>query len=113
MKPLVYGYQRVRITTPPEEVIRVRRRLTEFAARQGYVLADVFVDADESRPFAALSALIRAARRHDAAAVLVADPDHFAHNPTAQAVMRDRVQRETGARVIFAPETASLGLAIR
>ena len=100
MKPLLLGYQRIRITAPDEEIARARAALVTFSYREGFALAEIFAEADESRPYYALCALIDACRRIDVAAVVVPTLSDLGMNAVAQVELRQRLQRETGVPVL-------------
>src|SRR6266567_2405954 len=64
-RPLLFGYLRLRITDDPSAADAGRRLLGDFADAEGFALVDVFVDADENTPQAALAALIRCVQDAD------------------------------------------------
>ena len=99
-RPLLFGYQRVRLMTPVADVVKARRALIEFASREGFALGEIFVDADENRPYAALNALIATARRREVNVILIPSLDHLGHDPSAQGAMRRRLAEEVGLRVV-------------
>lgn len=100
VKPLLLGYQRIRITRSVAEVERARVALVTFSDREGFALAEIFVEADESRPFSALCALIEACRRIDVAVVAVPTLSDLGMNTAAQLELRQRLRRETGVPVL-------------
>ena len=99
-RPMLFGYQRVRLMTPVAEVLQARRDLAAYADATGHSLGEIFVDADENRPYAALIALVTAARRRQVRLVVVPTLDHLGHTPAAQRVIRRRLADEAGLRVV-------------
>jgi hypothetical protein len=100
VKPVLFGYQCVRLGTPPDQVVRGRRLLAEYAAREGFALAEVYVDDDVNRPDSALVALIAAATRGGVAAVAVPTLEDLGRLPRVRRLWRERLQREAGVRVL-------------
>jgi hypothetical protein len=101
MKPVMFGYQCVRIGTPSDQVVRGRRLLAEYAAREGYALAEIYVDEDVNKPCSALAALIAAAQRGGVDAVAVPTHEDLGRLPRVRQLTRARLQRETGVRVLI------------
>jgi hypothetical protein len=99
-RPMLFGYQRVRLMTPAGEVIKARKAIAAHADRIGYSLGEIFVDADENRPYGALVMLVVAARRRGVQVIVVPSLDHFGHTPAAQSVIRRRLAEEAGLRVV-------------
>lgn len=100
MKPILFGYQTVRVSTPADEVARGREALAAFALREGFALAEVFVERDVDRPCSALTALISAARRSNVKAVAVPTSADLGTLPRVRWLMRYRLEREAGVRVL-------------
>jgi hypothetical protein len=94
------GYQQVRVSSSPDDVARGRRALVDYAAREGFALADVLVERDANRPCSALVALIDLVRGSDVAAVAVPTPLDLGRLPRVQRLTRERLEREGGVRVI-------------
>jgi hypothetical protein len=99
-RPMLFGYQRVRLMTPAGEVIKARKAIAAHADRTGYLLGEIFVDADENRPYGALIMLVTAARRRGVQVIVVPSLDHLGHTPAAQGVIRRRLAEEAGLRVV-------------
>lgn len=104
VKPVLFGYLRLRVTATSGEETRGRRELAAFAQREGFSLAQVFVDANENRPHAALCRLIHVARQCDGAAVAVPHLGHLGSGPQARQEMRRRLERESSARLLIVQE---------
>jgi hypothetical protein len=100
VKPLLFGYLRMRITDRPGRAATAQRSLRAYAEREGFTLAQVYVEANENSPCAALTQLIDAVRRCDGAAVAVPDHDDLGIDATARQQLRLRLQREAGVPVI-------------
>ena len=100
MKPILFGYQTVRLSTTPEEVARGREALAAFAIREGFALGEVFVERDVDRPCSAFAALILAARRSGVEAVAVPTTADLGRLPRVRWLMRYRLEREAGVRVL-------------
>lgn len=102
VRPLLLGYQRIRIGTNERDAVRVRRELKAFAQREGFTLGEIFVDRNENRPFSALAALVVLARRLGAASIAVNGLDDLALDAAAAKAMRTRVEREAQVPVLVA-----------
>jgi hypothetical protein len=100
VKPILFGYQTVRVSTPAEEVAKGREELVAFALREGFALGEVFVERDINRPSSALTALIFAARRAEVAAVAVPTANDLGRLPRVRWLMRYRLEREAGVQVL-------------
>jgi hypothetical protein len=96
----------VRLGTTPTEVMRGRRLLNQFAAREGFALAEIFVEQDVNQPCAALVALIETARRCGVVAVAVPSLNDLGRLPRVQYLTRARLEREAGVRVLVAAVTS-------
>lgn len=105
VKPVLFGYLRVRVGASSGEEARGRRELAAFAAQEGFTLAEIFVDANENRPDAGLAHLIRVARRCEGAAVAVPHLGHLGSEPLARQEMRRRLERESSARLLIVQES--------
>jgi len=89
-RPLVFGYYSARTGIPTEQAMDTRARLTAFACREGYALADIFAEPSEE-PSVALQALCQSAERREVAAVVVADMTDLGTTPRVQQVTRERL----------------------
>jgi hypothetical protein len=102
VKPLLLGYQVSRLDSPADELVNGRRVLSAFADREGFALADVFVEHDVNRPLSAFAALIAAARAGGVEAVAVAAAADLGRIPRVRQLMRSRLEQEAGVRVLIA-----------
>jgi|tagenome__1003787_1003787.scaffolds.fasta_scaffold20899755_3 hypothetical protein len=100
VKPILFGYQTVRVSTPAGAVFRGREALADFAHREGFALGEVFVERDVDRPCSALTALICAARRSNVMAVAVPTTADLGKLPRVRWLMQHRLEREAGVRVL-------------
>jgi hypothetical protein len=98
VKPIMVGYQQVRVSSSPEDVARGRELLADYAARESFSLGDILVERDVNRPCSALVALIELVRRSDVA--VVATPFDLGRLPRVQRLTRERLEREGGVRVV-------------
>ena len=106
-KPILFGYQLVRVTTSQELVDYNQRRLAGFAAFEGYSLGTVFVEVAEGAPWSALGALIDAAQRSDeVTAVAIPRASDLGLGPLMQQATRLRLEHDAGLRVIVLDENA-------
>lgn len=105
MRPVMLGYVQRRIGVPDVEVARRMRVLADFADREGYTLAEVFVDA-LNRPSAALAALVELAQATPVAAVAVAVAADLEQVDGSCDELRQRLERETGVPVLIATQPA-------
>jgi hypothetical protein len=95
-----YGYVRIRAGMPEDNAKEgPLRALNEYAEHEGYVLTDVFTEREDSGS-SAFAALIDTLKVSEQPVVIVPALCHFAHLPGLRAAMKDRIERETGARVI-------------
>jgi hypothetical protein len=102
-KPILYGYQAVRLDTARAEEAAGLAALRAFAQAEGYALSTIFVERDVNRPCSALAALIAVACTHEEQ-VFVAVPrmSDLGRLPRVQALTSQRIERESGARVLLA-----------
>ena len=104
VKPFLFGYLRIRITAGLTAADAGRRVLRTFADTEGFTLVDVYVDADENEPMAALVAMIRCIRTADAdrrgLAVAIPHLSHLGADLATQRRMRAWVQHQTQVRLI-------------
>jgi DNA invertase Pin-like site-specific DNA recombinase len=100
VRPLLFGYLRLRITDRPGRAAAAQRMIREFADREGYTLAQVYVEANENSQCAALAQLIHDVHRWNGAAVAVPDQDDLGLYVTARHQLRQRLLREAGVPVI-------------
>jgi hypothetical protein len=69
MKPLLLGLVSARVASSPAAVENGRRLLASFADREGFELAEIYVDGRQGAPVSAWAALLGAIRRGSARAV--------------------------------------------
>lgn len=98
VRPLILGYLLARPDTSGDLVDWLHSELANYAEREGFALAEVFVERENSSS-PALSALIDALRRGEAKAVVVPALDHLSGFPCGPHSLRLLLERETGACV--------------
>lgn len=93
MRPLIYGYLRACMNTPDDDIAAgTRCELTDYAEREGFTLAEIFLEHPDL-PDAAFNGLRQAIGRTQTKDILVPDPSHFG---TARKAL---IEQQTGARV--------------
>ena len=105
-KPLLIGYQTIRLNTAIEDVANGHRLLAMFAAQEGYALGTVFEERNANRPCSALVSLIEMARRGGVSAVAAPRAEDLGLLPRVQELTRKRVEREGGIRVLIVGKAA-------
>ncbi|PZS26827.1 MAG: hypothetical protein DLM59_17505 [Pseudonocardiales bacterium] len=92
------GYLQVRPGPTSELLDWLHSDLVTYAEREGFALADVFVErADSGR--AALSGLVEALKHQEIGAVVVPALEHLSGFPGGRQALRLLIERDTGARV--------------
>jgi hypothetical protein len=89
-KPLVLGYYSARTSIPAARTVDHRARLSAFADREGYALADIFAEPSEE-PSVALQALCHSAEWRQVAAVVVAELSDLGTTRQIQQATRGRL----------------------
>lgn len=103
IKPLMFGYLRAAFDAPTPvapDVGVVRTAMLRFATREGFSLAQVFVETRTHPPYVALDSLLEATRFTRIAAVLVFDRHHLGADTRFQDTTRDLIQRTAECPVI-------------
>jgi hypothetical protein len=99
MSLLAFGYMRVGPGTPEGGTGQDPcKALREYAEREGYVLAEVFTERDESGS-SAFASLMDALYLSEQPIVIVPSMCHLAHLPGLQLALMERIEQETGAVV--------------
>jgi hypothetical protein len=114
----VYGYRRAAPDLSQAESIADRQMITAFVAARGFELAQMFVETDPEQPMEAFVRLVQAARTAAAdgvpvRAVVVPRPEHLGGTQRARGVLRQRLEREAGLRVLTATRPVEAGQALR
>jgi hypothetical protein len=103
MRPLVYGYFRLRPTDAFDIGICLRLELTAYANQEGLTLADVFTDhgqyGNEQAGRAGFVVMVESLRHPSVDGLLIPSLGHFSRFPGVQNAMRALIELETGARV--------------
>ena len=110
----VFGYRRAAPDLPQAESIADRQTITAFVEARGLELAQMFVETDPDQPMEAFGRLVQAARTAAAdgvpvRAVVVPRPEHLGGTQRARGVLRQRLEREAGLRVLSATIPAEPG----
>jgi hypothetical protein len=104
--PLLFGY--VRLTAPggTRQVPSLRKQLRDYAAREGYTLAEILVEHHQGGS-SAVAGLLDFIQRYPGSCAVVPSLDHLANLPGLRRAMRDLIQRETGRPLLVADEAIS------
>jgi hypothetical protein len=102
MRLSAFGYLRVIGHVSEQAAQDMRKDLAAYAEREGYTLAKVFMDQEDSGS-SAFAALIDALNRSESPVVIVPSMGHFAHLPGLRIAMKNLIERETGAQVLVIP----------
>jgi hypothetical protein len=95
-----FGYMRIGPGIPEGRTEQDPRKLLwEYAEREGYVLAEVFTERQESGS-SAFASLMDALYLLERPIVIVPSMCHFAHLPGLQSALKERIEQETGAVVV-------------
>jgi hypothetical protein len=106
VRPLIFGYLRFNRVVSAARVADMHRQMADYAEREGFALAEVYVDRHDSND-AGFAGLVDALEREVTAQVLVPALDRRAEFAALQHRMRAILERRTGARVLImhpAPE---------
>lgn len=114
----VFGYRRAAPDLPQAESIADRQTITAFVTARGLELAQMFVETDPEQPMEAFARLVEAARTAAAdgvpvRAVVVPRPEHLGGTQRARGVLRQRLEREAGLRVLTATLPTGPGPVLR
>ncbi|MDN3263288.1 hypothetical protein QWJ26_26460 [Streptomyces sp. CSDS2] len=101
VKPLIYGYVRALPELPVHAVQRLHGELSDFAEREGFALAEVFVE-HRWLHTAAWDALVMSCNRHDVRDVVVPDYRHLHSLAALSRVMQTVIEETINGRVWFA-----------
>ena len=100
-KPLLLGYQSLRLDSSPDAAENGRHILAAYAGREGYTLGVIFTDLVYGR-MAAFEALLTAVRAGGVAAVGVPTRDDLSSMPRMREAMRLRLEHAGGVPVVVA-----------
>ncbi len=108
MRPVVFGYAQVVLTRAglPRRDISTRKTLDDFAEREGFALAQVFIDAADAPRLVALESLIEAASFTVIVAVVVPDWVHLGRDPETQRRTQQRIAMGADVPVLSAAVTS-------
>jgi hypothetical protein len=98
-KPLLVGYQSLRLDSSPDAAENGRRILAAYAQREGFALGVIFTDVAYGR-MAAFEALLDAVRAGGVAVVGVPTREDLSPMPRMREAMRLRLEHAGGVRVV-------------
>jgi len=98
VKPLIYGYLRVWTDTSEEEAAAAEAELTDYAQREGFSVAEIFVERPYL-PVPALNGLIQAIERTETKDIVIPDLSHFCPFHGLGESMKAILEHVAGARV--------------
>lgn len=99
-RPLIYGYVRALPELDLLTVERLSEELADFAEREGFTLADVYVER-RWLTLAAWDALVATCNRHDVRNVVVPNSAHLHTLPALSFVMQQVIEDVIGGHVWF------------
>lgn len=100
VRPVVLGYLRTPDGATDDVLAWLQRELADYAEREGFCLAAVFVERTGAGS-AALTAVMDALKRREAQAVLLPALEHLSPSPASRQALRHLIERETGAQVLI------------
>ncbi|WP_267244041.1 hypothetical protein [Streptomyces sp. PR69] len=95
---LAYGYLRVLPGMGIDDVLRLQRDMASFAQENGFVLADVFVEA-QWQQLKAWAEVVAHSRAKNVVHVVMPSPEHLHQIPVLAEIMKDEVEREIGGQL--------------
>jgi len=98
VKPLIYGYLRVWTDTTEQDAARTQRELTTYAEREGFTVAEIFIERP-NLPVPAFTGLIQAIARTETKDIVVPDLSHFCPYHELGETMKAIIEHVAGARV--------------
>ena len=98
MRPLIYGYLRVWTDTTEQDAARVEAELIGYAQREGFTVAEVFVERPYL-PVPAFSGLIQAIAHTKTKDIVIPDLTHFCSFHGLGETMKAILEHIAGARV--------------
>jgi len=98
VRPLIYGYLRIWTDTSEDEAARTERELIDFAERERFTVAEIFVERPYL-PVTAFDGLIQAISRTETKDIVVPDLSHFCPYHGLGETMKAILEHIAGARV--------------
>ena len=95
---MIYGYLRVWTDTTEQDAARTERELTDYAEREGFTVAEVFVERPYL-PVPAFSGLIQAIARTETKDIVIPNLTHFCPYHELGETMKAILEHIAGARV--------------
>ena len=98
VRPLIYGYLRVWTDTCEQDAARTERELTDYAQREGFTVAEIFIERPYL-PVPAFTGLIQAIARTETKDIVIPDLSHFCPFHGLGETMKAILEHVAGARV--------------
>jgi len=98
VKPLIYGYLRVWTDTTEQDAARTERALIDYAHREGFTVAEIFVERPYL-PVPAFTGLIQAIERTETKDIVIPDLSHFCPFHGLGEARKAIIEHVAGARV--------------
>jgi len=98
VKPLIYGYLRVWSDTSDQDAARIERELTDYAEREGFMVAEIFIERPYL-PVPAFTGLIHAIGSTETKDIVIPDLSHFCPFHGLGEAMKAILEHVAGARV--------------
>ena len=98
VKPLIYGYLRVWTDTTEQDAARTEHELTEYAEREGFTVAEIFIERPYL-PVPAFTGLIQAIARTETKDIVIPDLSPFCPFHGLGETMKAILEHIAGARV--------------
>ena len=95
----MHGYASGRPDVPIETLMAMHADLTAYAEREGYTLAEIFIEPGD-QPATALQAMIDSAHRRDVEAVAITEMTDLGTDPHIQQLACRRLQ-DAGLRLLI------------
>jgi len=98
VRPLIYGYLRVWSDTSEEDAACTERELTDYAEREGFTVAEIFIERPYL-PVPAFNGLIQAIGHTQIKDIVIPDLSHFCPFHGLGETMKAIIEHIAGARV--------------
>jgi DNA invertase Pin-like site-specific DNA recombinase len=105
VKPLIYGYMRLRGDEPESDIRQMELVLKDYAEREGYCLATIFYEEDNGTR-SAFEELIEELKRSEAHCVIVPAIEHLSGHALLRISMIVRLEEMAGASVLTLSDRA-------
>ncbi|HEV7827622.1 MAG TPA: recombinase family protein, partial [Pseudonocardiaceae bacterium] len=99
VRPLIYAYLRAREGASEQEDAQVRRELTAYAQREGFTVAESFVERPWLSGTSALDALIETIEQTGVRDVVVPSLNHFSRAGQHASLEKAVIEKQIGAQI--------------